>query len=74
MSILRLHTARRHRETCERLDEERKKSAGKDDELQALHARLASQNRALVEQLETIEQVCVCVCAFVLVRVRGYVI
>ena len=47
----------RHMETSEMLEEERKKMADKDEELEALHAQLANQKRALVQQLESIERV-----------------
>ena len=51
------------------LEEERKKIADKDEELEALHAQLANQKRALVQQLESIEKVLVCVRVSVCLRV-----
>jgi chromosome segregation ATPase len=47
---------RRHKETAERLEEERARVAARDEELRALRDQLANQNRALLQQFEAIEK------------------
>jgi len=47
---------RRHQETAEQLEQERARGVARDEELRTLREQLASQNQALLRQLEGVEK------------------